>query len=779
TSDGEARLVREAQAMARLNHPQVVAVYDAGPLEDGSLFIAMEFVEGQTLRKWREEQPRTWRQVLDTYLAAGRGLAAAHAAGLIHRDFKPDNVLIGKDGRIRVTDFGLARTNPGPTPTATAEHVPASLSSDTWDSGLTMPGTLMGTPKYMAPELMRGEAAGVRSDLYAFCVSLYEALYGQLPFPSGSMAEYSRARREGRILPPPSPSEVPTWVARTMLQGLQRDPRQRPASMEALLAALGNDPEVKRRAQQRKGAMTSAGLLLAALAVWGWGRQHAQEPACSQVARRLDGIWDTAVKTRVRTSLLATGLPYAGATAERVSAALNGYAQQWVKQSTALCMAEQTPQNSRLAALRESCLERRRSRLSATTELLAQGADRELLEKAAQAVQSLPPLEDCEDDKALTAAVPPPEDPAVRAKVEALLTKEDRVEALLGAGKYKEGLAEAEPLLREAEPVGHAPLYAHALFLTGRLRSDAGDYKGAEEALRKALAESARGKDLGLMSKALSHLMLVMGVRQKRLQEATPLEPIVEALAESTEDDVTRGLALHSLSVLLQETGRYPEAWEKATRALALWEKALGPEHPNVASSLQQLSSITWWMGKYPQALEYAERALALKMKALGPEHPDVAKVMKTSAAALRDLGRYEEARQRFEQVLALQVKILGPEHPDVAGALSNMSVVLIDLGRFEEARQYAERSLALKEKLLGPEHPDLASTLNNLGNALSELERHAEAQEKHARALALQEKARGPQHPLVALALTLLGADLMNLGRYEEARQRLERALA
>ncbi|KFE63931.1 tetratricopeptide repeat protein [Hyalangium minutum] len=774
--DGEARLVREAQAMARLNHLHVVAVYDAGPLEDGSLFIAMEYVEGQTLRKWRDEQPRTWRQVLAAYLAAGRGLAAAHAAGLIHRDFKPDNVLVGKDGRVRVTDFGLARTNPGPT---NAEQVPASLSSDTWDSALTVPGTLMGTPKYMAPELMRGEAAGVRSDLYAFCVSLYEALYGQLPFPASSMAEYSRARREGRLLPPPTSSDVPPWLARTVLQGLHVDPLQRPSSMEALLMALANDPEEKRRAQRMTGTLTSVGLLLAALAIWGWGRQHAQEPTCSQVSRRLDGIWDEAVKVRVRQSLLGTNLPYAAATAERVTTALQGYAERWVKQSQALCQAEQTAQNSRLAALRESCLERRRSRLHATTELLARGADPELLEKAAQAAQSLPPLEDCEDDKALTAAVPPPEDPGIRAQVEALQKKEDRVEALLVSGKYKEGLAAAEPLLHEVEPVGDAPLTAHLLFLTGRLRHDTGDYKGAEAALRQALAESARGKDRVLMSRSLSYLLIVTGVRQKRLQEATPLAPIVEAVAEATEDDVALALALHHLSVLHQEMGQYPEAWEKATRALALREKALGPEHPDVASSLQHLSHIAWWMGKYPLALEMAERSLALKKKVLGPEHPEVAKALKPAAAALRDLGRYEEARERFAQVLALQEKVLGPEHPDVASALSNLSGVLTDLGRFEEAVQYSERALALKEKLLGKDHPDLASTLNNLGNALSEMGRHREAMERHAHALSLQEKARGPQHPLVALALTLLGTDLMNLGRYEEARQKLERALA
>jgi len=134
----EARLLREAQAMARLNHPNVVAVYDAGTLENGSVFIAMEYVQGQTLSRWRQQQERSWREVLGVYLAAGQGLPAAHAAGLVHRDFKPDNVLVGEDGRVKVTDFGLARgepTEPLPTPSGMK-----ALSAADWDTPLTLPG---------------------------------------------------------------------------------------------------------------------------------------------------------------------------------------------------------------------------------------------------------------------------------------------------------------------------------------------------------------------------------------------------------------------------------------------------------------------------------------------------------------------------------------------------------------------------------------------------------------------------------------------------------------
>ncbi|HEY0097284.1 MAG TPA: serine/threonine-protein kinase, partial [Archangium sp.] len=183
SGSGRARLLREAQAMARLSHPNVVAVYDVHQHE-AQVFMAMELVDGQTLLQWEREQPRGWRELLTAFLAAGRGLAAAHAAGLVHRDFKPTNVLVGKDGRVRVTDFGLARPH----------NAPAELGADTPapDTGpvkghsllelnLTQRGAVRGTPAYMAPEQFRGATADVRSDQFSFAVSLWEALHGERP----------------------------------------------------------------------------------------------------------------------------------------------------------------------------------------------------------------------------------------------------------------------------------------------------------------------------------------------------------------------------------------------------------------------------------------------------------------------------------------------------------------------------------------------------------------------------------------------------------------------
>ena len=628
----------------------------------------------------------------------------------------------------------------------------------------------------MAPELVRGEAADVRSDIYAFCVSLYEALYGQLPFPEQNMVEYTRARREGRITPPPAQSEVPAWVTRTVLHGLDPDPLQRPASIDALLAALEEDPVARRRDRYRALGAAIAGTVLAGLAVWGWAGQRGQEPVCSRVERRLAGVWDPAVKVRVSDALLATGVPYAQATSERVSAALDDYVERWVQQGTALCVAEQSAQLPRLAALREFCLERRLSRLHATTELLVQGADRELLEKAVQAVYSLPPLEDCVDDQALTAAVPLPESPEERAQVKALLEKADRAEALLGTGKYKEGLAAGEALLKQVEQVNHAPLRGQVLFMVARLKEALGDYAGAEKLAHQALTYAADGKDMVLMSKTLSFITVVTGVRLKQLQQASMMIPVVRAVARSTGDSLTQALALSQLGHLLMNQGKYNDAWESHRQALELREKVLGPEHPDVASSISNLAGAAWWMGRYDEAVEKAERAVTLQSKALGPAHPEVMKTLIISAGTLFEVGRYEDALKRHERVLELQEKVLGADHPSVGISLNNIAITLLSLGRYEVARQRSERALLLAGKSSDP--LKLAAACISMGAALSELGRHAEAQRQQKRALGLRVKALGSEHALVAESLRFHGIELAHLRKFREARAELDRAL-
>ncbi len=716
---GHARMVREAQAMARLSHPHVVAVYDAGTLEDGSVFIAMEYVQGRTLRRWCEEQPRTWREVLQAYVDAGRGLAAAHAAGLVHRDFKPENVLVGLDGRVRVTDFGAARAESLPTPAPLPAEPPPLAPGAAWEDSLTMPGMVLGTPRYMAPELFHRQSADVRSDLFAFCVALYEALHGQPAFAGTSRQERMQAQLAGRVNPPPTPSPVPAAVTRAVLRGLETDPARRPASMLALLALLEEDPAVRRQGRWRTLAQASAaGALAALLLTLGGLHLHEQRNACAHQERRLAGVWDRPVREQLRQALVATGVPYAGETAARVAQALDGYAGTWVTLRAQACEAErESPGHAQsLAVLQVRCLERRRSQLRALTELLARSPDAELVPRAIQAVQSLPSLQDCTDAQVLTAAVPPPEDPRVRERTEALQPEVDRLEALYEAGKYQEGLALGERLSGALEALDYPPLRARALVHLAMHREGVGDSRGAEAAARQALLLAARGGDDAMMARAYSMLPFVVGFRQGRAQEVLALELAVQAAVERARDDHAAAHALNGFGLVYHSLGQTEAARERLERSLALWQKLLGPENARAAAVLNNLGFVLLDLQRPQEAQECVERALRMFEKVLGPEHPDVANTLNSLGDVLRARGRDAEALAVYERALALGERVLGPEHLFVAESLHGQGRALLKLGRPEEARARLERALKANTPLEAELRLALAQVLRALG---------------------------------------------------------------
>jgi serine/threonine-protein kinase len=247
SAERQLRILREAQAMARVSHPNVVSVYEVGQVGD-QVFIAMEFVDGTTLTGWQDGR-RSWGEILHVYRAAGEGLLAAHQAGLVHRDFKPDNVLVGHDGRPRVADFGLARSESGSekkaapaAPAGKAAEPQPGGSGQLFHSPLTMAGTILGTPAYMSPEQHLGEQADSRSDQFSFCAALYEALYKTLPFAGDSLEALAFNVLNGRLRPAPAGSQVPARIERALRRGLHVDPAQRFPSMKELLSELTVDP---------------------------------------------------------------------------------------------------------------------------------------------------------------------------------------------------------------------------------------------------------------------------------------------------------------------------------------------------------------------------------------------------------------------------------------------------------------------------------------------------------------------------------------------------------
>jgi serine/threonine protein kinase len=273
-SERRTRILREAQAMARISHPNVVQVYEVGEVAatSGQVFIAMEFIEGTTLAEWQRQ--RGWEEVLPAYLAAGQGLLAAHESGLVHRDFKPDNVLISADGRPRVADFGLARTKgsepsagssaDAPAPAAASPPSPGPAGASPGSllvSPLTQAGTILGTPAYMSPEQHRGEATDSRCDQFSFCAALYEGLYKTLPFAGQTLAELRDNVLAGNLRRPPPHSLVPPKVYEALQRGLHNDPERRFPSMRELLTALAFDPARDPSAAPRARRIFSRGLV--------------------------------------------------------------------------------------------------------------------------------------------------------------------------------------------------------------------------------------------------------------------------------------------------------------------------------------------------------------------------------------------------------------------------------------------------------------------------------------------------------------------------------------
>jgi serine/threonine protein kinase len=270
------RLRREAQAMAKLSHPNVVQVFEVGEYEK-RLFLAMEFVHGQTLDEWQgdapvdggddfgfgfgfgdaapapapapaEPQRRSWREIVAMHLQAGHGLAAAHRAGLVHRDYKPSNVIVSQDGRARVLDFGLARRDDTSETRASRPSLEASFSDsiggrNPLEQSITMEGAVLGTPRYMSPEQITGQVVDARSDQFSFCVALFEALYGINPFASPNLGARMLRIMNDEVVPPPPGIDVPAWVHAAVVRGLRREPAARWPSMEALLAELTQEPE--------------------------------------------------------------------------------------------------------------------------------------------------------------------------------------------------------------------------------------------------------------------------------------------------------------------------------------------------------------------------------------------------------------------------------------------------------------------------------------------------------------------------------------------------------
>lgn len=750
-----ARLVREAQAMGRLSHPNVVGVYEVGD-EAGQVFIAMEFVDGDSLRRWLGE-PREWQAVLRVYLEAGKGLAAAHARGLVHRDFKPDNVLVDTEGRVRVSDFGLA---------ADVDDAFAASTGPldgTANVRLTQTGALVGTPAYMAPEMLQRRSTSAASDQFAFCVAVVEGLTGKRPMDGETLPALMRARLAGPVLE--ERGAVASEVWRALKRGLDVDPARRFASMDELLAALSRPLEPRRRWPLVAAAVMTASALSVAGVVW---RQRA--PSCEVPPSALAGVWDEAQRARVQQAMLASTVPFAKTTAARVAQALDAHANQWALARRAACEATwvERTQSEQLLDLRMRCLDRSRDELGAVVAFFAQ-ADDATMTGATGVLSSLRPLEWCADARLLSSSVAPPT-PAQTAAVTAVRETLARTQVLIAA-RPKAAVDALTPLAETSKATGYSPVHAEVLADLAEAHLANSDAKQAETSAREAITiADAVGDDVD-RARALLTLIDAVGPEQARWVEAAAVVKDARAVVTRLGNDP----GLESLLELRQgklhyTQSQYTEALPHYEKALALREARFGKDDARVAEVLQLLAICTGSLGKLEAAKVLYERTLQIREAALGPEHPEVAATLNTLGIDASDRGDLDGALALFQRALDIRVKALGPTHSRVGHVLTNMAGVYLSKGEPERAVTTIERAIEVEATSLGAEHPSLAEPLSLACEAHATLGHETEANAACARALAITLKNRAPTHVRVGLVHLSWGEALLKLGKPADA---------
>ncbi|MCB9751732.1 MAG: serine/threonine protein kinase [Myxococcales bacterium] len=787
-SDDEAlqlRLVREAQAMARLSHPNVVHVHDVGRHSD-RVFIAMEFVRGRSLGSWLRlaVAPRPWRETLELFVQAGRGLRAAHDVGLVHRDFKPDNILIDDLGTPKVTDFGLARSadasaSPGADAatrvTAREPVEPVELE----ELALTRTGALVGTPAYMAPEQHLGETADARSDQFSYCVSLYEALYGARPFTGDTVYETVDAVLSGQVASPPRSAAVPRWLRQVVLRGLARAPEERWPSMGALLEAL-----TRGRRAPRWPWLAAAGVIAAGVGV-GVAlslQARAVESACEAEAAAFGRVWSDARADAIERVFTATGGALRRGHVD-ARGRINDYGQAWGARWRASCPRARPCW--RCAARALGRFRRARSQLSRSPARGVSGALLEVFEQADEAVvrraisatEALTPVFMCSEEQVAKNLIVGEGDAA---QAEALTPRgaSSRVHAARLAGRSGDAERACAALVARSAALGVPSLVAESSLEHGTLLRDMGRHEDAERALLEAWwAAVGCGHDVVAFDAALE-LVTLVGSALSRPEEGLVWHGNAEAVLNRVGggDEARARLALRRANLEL-ERARYVEARALFELALELSGRARGESDLTVATALAGLGRVQVALGDLDAAVRSHARAIEVRVAQLGPAHPLLARSHYNFAKALLTSGRAASAAAHFREALAIKQRAFGPDAPALAGDLLALGTTLMDQLEYDEALAHFERALEL-ETSRGRDTKLAGSVHSNIGELLRRRGELAAARTHLTHALELRERTLDPDDPRVAYPLLSIARVDLAESAYDDAHARLSRAL-
>ncbi|MFK7989769.1 MAG: protein kinase [Sandaracinaceae bacterium] len=680
--NAQARLMREAQAMAKLSHPNVLPVYEVG-LHRDEVILVLELVRGPSLDQWLEKR-RSWSDILTCLTGAGRGLAAAHAAGLVHRDFKPENVLVGEDGRPRVADFGIAglveRKKEDPADGAWPER------ESLLEAPLTRAGAVVGTPAYMAPEQLAGRALDGRVDQFAFCVVAWEALFGERPFGNTVTEHFEGLMGNAPLRATPKTSRVPRSVVSALRRGLRLDPEKRFGSMGALLEALQPTPRGRWVLPVAVAAFVAAGV------GYGMASREAPDPC---PAPSLEGTWDTAARAALRDAFSASELPFAPATLRATERALDTYGAQWAEQHVEACRDSEVRhvQSEALLDSRMRCLEDRRLGLAAVARALSE-ADDALVRNAVGSVVRLPSPTSCQRTSDLAGTTPVPESPSVRARLEALRGRLAEVRAEFALGRFAAGLGRAVALESETRELGYEPLLAEVSYVTASFRYRVEGPIAAIPLLEQAMRSAGRAGMDDLLLRAAARRTGLIGLDPAHSEAALAQRPVLEAMMAWTHDASLRAEALNSIALSLHIAGDVESSVEVQRRVVELRIEHAGEGSIEVMWALGNLGSFLKDRGDLDAATATLERAVRIGETALGRQHPNLTIPLSGLGVALWMQGEYAAAEAPQRRAHALRREASGGDSPSAADAAWYLGRTLVSLGQREEGLQLLNHSV-------------------------------------------------------------------------------------
>ncbi len=779
-------MLLEAQALARLNHPAVVSIYDVGE-HRGGVFMAMEFVVGVPVRHWVQARKRSVTEVLQVFARAATGLAAAHTEGLVHRDFKPDNVMVAQDGRVLVMDFGLA-VRDGAAPTEGER------------------GWAVGTPAYMSPEQFAGKPVDARSDQFSFFVALYEAIATRRPFAGRSVPELAVSVASGTLIDDPPLPRVRRWVRRMVLRGLEARPDDRHPSMDEVVRIL--DLGLRRR--------TNVGLVLAAaggLAMAGWTAASRNDPDCRASAAELRQTWSTQWAPQIRTAL-QDGLAHdAQDTWQRAERNVDAFVSEWASASDEACVARHDTGSldGPSFGARIRCLEDQHVYVGGLVEAVT-GAEPQMLWEITAATAELPRPQTCTTVQADDDGF----DPAEQARIDAVQRKAARAEGLARAGRVEPARRLLTECLDDLQGLEAARTRATVLAALGHQHYDAADLPKGREAMQDALLWASRSGDASTIAETwLTRVEHVLLEEKDSATARSLLEAAQVAVAALPEDAAMLGRLESLRGLLALDLGQTTEARDRFLAALEHARRA-APKVSRQSALLGQLAAAEFGLSNLDRSRRYAEQNLELVVATWGEHHPLVARLhgnlgytcwrlgdetcAREHMNIARDLtppgdpqhakallmlgqfeydhGRYQQAGRRAQGAIAIYVEHYGENYPGLTSPRLLLANVLRRAGDLDGALEQAQRMVTLSEGTTPVGHPKRGVAKSTLGNVLRERDEFEPALAAHLEALEIRERALDAGDARIGYSQVGVAACLLDLERFADAEAMAQRAM-